>query len=97
MYGLTADEWLHLAAEGHGSEVAPCCGTIGTLREWLSILAVSQGEGEAALYQPEVLNAYAAALADHDALADAAAFPLLHRVVAAIRAELENEGEASTP
>jgi hypothetical protein len=88
MYGLTADEWLHLTAEGQDSEVAPCCGDIGALREWLNGLAAAQGEGESHMFSKIVLDAYEVALASHDTLADAQAFPLLHRVLAGVREEL---------
>jgi hypothetical protein len=88
LYGLTADEWLHLAAEGQDSEVAPCCGDIGQLREWLNGLAAAQGAGESHMFHKVVLDAYAVALADHDTLADEQVFPLLHRVLAGVREEL---------
>lgn len=87
LYGLTADEWLHLAAEGQDSEVGPCCGDIGALREWLQALASCQGEGESWLVAGPTLDAYETALADHDTLADPEAFPLLHRVLAGVRNE----------
>jgi hypothetical protein len=88
LYGLTADEWLHLAAEGPDSEVAPCCGDIGQLREVLSVLAICQGAGESPLVRRQVLDDYKTALESHDALASAETFPLLHRVLAGIRAEI---------
>ena len=87
LYGLTADEWLHLAAEGQDSEVPPCCGNIGELREYLNALATCQGEGESGIMLRAVLESYEAAADDHDTLADAEAFPLLHRVLAGVRAE----------
>ena len=84
LYGLTADEWLHLAAEGHDSEVAPCCGDIGDLRDNLNALATCQGEGEDWLMRAPVLTVYEAAAEEHG-LSDRAAFPLLHRVLDGIR------------
>jgi hypothetical protein len=42
LFGLTADEWLELAALGEDSEVTPCCGTLGELRELLNTLATFQ-------------------------------------------------------
>lgn len=89
LYGLAADEWFHLACEGQDSEVAPCCGNIGQLREWLQGLASCQGLGESYMMCGSVIEAYEAALSDHDAIADASAFPLLHRVMAGVRAEYE--------
>src|SRR5215469_8248152 len=87
LFGLTADEWLHLACEGQESEVAPCCGDIGQLRDCLQALATLQGEGEAPLLFNSVLESYGTALASHDTLADRAVFPLLHRVLEAVMAE----------
>ena len=87
MYGLTADEWLHLAAEGQDSEVAPCCGNISELREYLNALATCQGEGESGIMLRAVLESYEAAASDHEAITDAEAFPLLHRVLAGVRAQ----------
>jgi hypothetical protein len=87
LYGLTADEWFHLAAEGQDSEVAPCCGDIGEFREWLNALATCQGKGEAYILLGTVLEAYESAAADHDTLRDATVFPLLHRVLGGIRAQ----------
>ena len=91
MYGLTADEWLHLAAEGHDSEVAPCCGDIGALREWLQALTACQGAGESWMLWRPVLDAYNTALSSHDTLASAEVFPLLHRVLAGIGEEMAND------
>lgn len=85
LYGLTADEWLHLACEGENSEVAPCCGDIGELREWLQALTASQDAG---LLAKPVLDAYEVALVGHDMLASPDTFPLLHRVLAGIRGEI---------
>jgi hypothetical protein len=87
LFGLTADEWFHLACEGQDSEVAPCCGNISNLREYLQALATCQGEGEAPLMFASVLEAWEIALASHDTLAEPETFPLLHRVLTAILAE----------
>ena len=91
LYGLSATEWLHLASEGPDSEVAPCCGDIGQLREYLQVLTTSQGPGESALLARGLLAAYETALASHDTLNDEKTFPLLHRVLAGARATLEHE------
>lgn len=93
LYGLTADEWFHLACVGPDSEVAPCCGDIGQLREWLSGLASCQGPGESYMMCGSVIEAYDIALSDHETLAEAEAFPLLHRVMAGVRTEYEPCGE----
>lgn len=86
-YGLTADEWLQLAAIGTDSEVQPCCGDIDELRGWLNCIATNQGEGQTSLLRDPTLAAYQTALDSHDTLADRATFPLLHRVLDGIRAE----------
>lgn len=87
-YGLTADEWLHLAAEGPDSEVQPCCGDIGALRDVLNMMATDQAEGGGIPWLTAPLRgAYDAALSSHDTLDDPARFPLLHRVLAGIKAE----------
>ena len=87
-YGLTAEEWLHLAAEGPDSEVAPCCGDIGQLRDVLNMLATDQAQGGGIPWLAKLLcDAYEAARNSHDTLADSARFPLLHRVFAGIRDE----------
>jgi hypothetical protein len=86
-YGLTADEWLHLAAEGPDSEVAPCCGDIGQLRDVLNMLVTEQSPGGLPWLSRPLREAYEAALGSHDSLDDPVLFPLLHRVFAGIRDE----------
>jgi hypothetical protein len=83
-FGLTADEWLHLAAEGDASEVAPCCGNIGALRDGLNALATMQSDNDRFTVQlvgQQVANAYAWCVGGHDGIQDPAMFPLLHRVL----------------
>lgn len=89
LFGLTADEWFHLAAEGDESEVAPCCGNISDFREalnWLAICQETDTQGEpagwaytAALH---VLDLWRAAAEDFDNDPDLESFPLLKRVLA---------------
>ena len=93
LYGLSATEWLHLASEGPDSEVAPCCGDIGQLRDYLQMLTTSQGDGSSLIIVRGFLHAYDVALASHDTLDDAKTFPLLHRVLAGARAEQAAEEE----
>jgi hypothetical protein len=95
-YGLTADEWLHLASEGPDSEVAPCCGDIGQLREYLQALTTSQGKGSSVILGKGLLEAYATALASHDTLSDEQWFPLLHKALAGLRGELAIEEKWTT-
>lgn len=85
LYGLTADEWFALACVGQDSEVGPCCGDIGQLREALQWMATSHGEGEDWLPRRSVREAYESALAGHDTLASSETFPLLHRVLDGIK------------
>ncbi len=86
LYGLTADEWMHLAAEGEDSEVGPCCGNIAELRECLNAMATCQGDGEDWIMRKPVLDAYEAASEDGEhGLSDRSTFRLLHRVLDGIR------------
>lgn len=90
LYGLTATEWLHLAGEGDGSEVQPCCGNLSEVRELLNALATLQSPDDTGMqlaigrHLLEVLGADG----DGHGLDDEAAFPLLHRVLAGVRAQL---------
>jgi hypothetical protein len=85
LYGLTADEWFHLAAMGQDSEVGPCCGNISDFREALNWLATSQGDGEDWLPASAVMRMYHQDSDGHD-LPNQKSFPLLHRVLNGIRA-----------
>lgn len=90
LYGLTADEWLHLAAEGEDSEVAPCCGNLGHIRELLNALATFQSRDDTG-WQLSLGRRIIEALegdGEGHGLHDPRAFPLLHRVLAGIRAQL---------
>lgn len=88
LFGLTADEWLHLAAEGEESEVAPCCGNLGTLRDDLKFLATCQSAGDAGWHRSTGRHILLAVDNDGDnhSLADPEQYPLLARVCAGIRA-----------
>lgn len=90
LFGLTADEWLHLAAEGEDSEVAPCCGNLGHLRDLLRSLATFQAADDTGWHISlghRILEAVEADGEGHD-LHVREAFPLLHRVLDGIRALL---------
>lgn len=93
LYGLTADEWLHLSCEGHASEVANCCGSIESVQDALgAVMSLQPPEYRSMrvmLYRQlrEELDADAE---DGDAghgLSSPGAFPLLHRVLAGLEAE----------
>lgn len=89
LYGLTAEEWLHLAAEGDDSEVAPCCANVSAVRELLNQLATLQA-GDDAGWQLAVgrrLLEVVEADGDGHGLSDREAFPLLHRVLDGVRAQ----------
>jgi hypothetical protein len=89
LYGLTADEWLDLAARGEDSEVPPCCGNLGTLRELLNALATCQADedtGTQLYIGREVLLSLEGDGNGHG-LDSRAGFPLLHRVLDGIRAQ----------
>lgn len=91
LYGLTADEWFHIASEGERSELPPCCGNIGALRDQLRTMLAFQGEGEAYLQQEigkDILVCYETDGDGHN-LTSRDSFPLLHRVLDGIRAQLQ--------
>lgn len=88
-YGLTADEWLHLAAEGEDSEIAPCCGNISQIREILNTLATCQASYDGWLRKAvgkELLESLEADGDGHN-LQDRETFPLLWRVIDGIGQE----------
>jgi hypothetical protein len=86
LYGLTADEWLHLAAEGQDSEVSPCCGNLSELRGALNWLTTSQGDCQDYLAASAVMRAYHLEGDQHNLVTGKDHFPLLHRVLDGIRA-----------
>jgi hypothetical protein len=93
LYGLTADEWLHLASEGGDSEVQPCCGNTGLVRDILNSLATMQGPED--MYTQKFLGRelLSALEADGDGhgLQDPQLHPLLHRVIAGVNAQTSKE------
>lgn len=92
LYGLTADEWLHLAARGEDSEVAPCCGNLSEARELLNQLATLQAPDDTGWQLAvgrRLLEALSADGAGHG-LDDRGQFPLLHRVLDGIREQQAN-------
>jgi hypothetical protein len=93
LYGLTADEWLHLAAEGDQSEVQPCCGNLGELRELLNELVTSQSPDDTGWRRSigkRLLSVYEADREGHG-LPDRAQFPLLHKVLDGLREEIASD------
>lgn len=89
LYGLTADEWLHLASEGEDSEVQPCCGNLGELRDLLRSLATFQSPDDTG-WQLSI-GRHITEVTDGDGeghgLHDREQFPLLHRVLDGIRTQ----------
>jgi hypothetical protein len=96
LYGLTADEWFRLASMNAESEIAPCCGNIGELRDLLRELMTFQSPDETGwriALGERILLVYEAdgnkegdSEAGHG-LGVRAGFPLLNRVLDGIRAE----------
>lgn len=89
LYGLTADEWLHLAGEGEASEVTPCCGNLSEVRELLNALATFQSPDDTGwqLSMGRHLLEVLGADGNGHGLDDRESFPLLHRVLDGIRAQ----------
>jgi hypothetical protein len=94
LFGLTADEWLHLTSEGDKSEVPPCCGNIGTIRDSLRMFTWFQGDDDTAWQKMAGEELLAAVEADGDehGLQDREGFPLLHRVLDGIRKQAAEAG-----
>jgi hypothetical protein len=95
LYGLTAEDWLHLASEGEASEVAPCCASIGAIRDLLNALATEQDPESPGLrwsLGTRLLEAVEADGSQHE-LDDERDFPLLHRVLSGVAAELRERDE----
>lgn len=92
LFGLTADEWLHLAAEGEDSEVPPCCANMSDFRELLNALAVSQGpnNGWVKVFSMQLLDHPEIKEGGHE-LDNAEQFPLLHRVLAGAKELVGNK------
>lgn len=93
LYGLTADEWLHLACEGHGSEVANCCGNIEQIQDTLrAVMTIQPPEYRSMRVMLHKTLTEELAADDHG-LGNPAEFPLLHRVIAGLEAEKAAEHE----
>jgi hypothetical protein len=94
LYGLTADEWFHLASEGEDSEVAPCCGNLGELRDLLRELAMFQSPYDSGWQDSIGRRVLVVVEADGDGhgLGDRGQYPLLHRVLDGIRAQVHGPG-----
>lgn len=94
-YGLTADEWLHLASEGQDSEVTPCCGNLGAIRDTLMAITTCQAEhdGWMRISLGRDLRAQVAADENGHGLSSREHFPLLHRVLDGIAEDEKKEHE----
>ena len=90
LYGLLADEWFHLSCEDENSEVAPCCGTLGALRDGLRELMLFQEPHLAGFREATGRQILQLVKEDDDehGLDDKKQFPILHRVMDGIRADL---------
>jgi hypothetical protein len=96
LYGLTADEWLHLACEGHDSEIANCCGNIEQIQDTLRAIMTMQPLEYRSMRVSlgKMLREYLGedGSGGHG-LDDPAGFPLLHRLLAGLAAEKAAEHE----
>jgi hypothetical protein len=88
-YGLTADEWFQIASNGEDSEVAPCCGNIGQIRDLIRELMMFQSEDDSgwrvSIGKP-LLQAVEADGDGHD-LSSRENFPLFNRMLDGVREE----------
>jgi hypothetical protein len=96
---------LHIASEGEDSEVPPCCGNLGILRDLLRAVTTNQEprvqknelcwpdytEIQLVEYFDDLVQPSKddGAAPDNHGLEDPKAYPLLHRVVDGIRANQE--------
>jgi hypothetical protein len=95
LYGLTADEWFHLACEGEDSEIQPCCGNLGELRDQLRMLMAFQS-GDDLGWQLSIGRRIALVVetdGDGHGLGNPGQYPLLHRVLDGIHAAHPDIGE----
>ena len=92
LFGLTADEWFHLASEGENSEVAPCCGNLGELRDDLRTLMQFQAPEDTGWHLAIGRMIVQVVEVDGDGhnLQDRDQYPLLHRVLDGIK-DLERD------
>jgi hypothetical protein len=92
-YGLTADEWFHLASEGDDSEIAPCCGNLGDIRDLIRTLMTFQAADDISWRKSVGRHLLKSVEADGEGhgLQDREKFPLLHRVLDGIKAEERGE------
>lgn len=99
-YGLTADEWFHLASEGMDSEVQPCCGNIGDVRDLLrEMMPFASCEDDIGWRQSigKRLEQVIEADGEGHGLQNRETFPLLHRVLNGIKQERREEDERWAP
>ena len=98
-YGLTADEWFHIACEGENSEVTPCCGNLGNIRDIIRDLMVFQAPEEVGWRKSlgKLLLDMIKADGNGHGLDDPGRFPLLHRILEGIREEAKLPLEGLLP
>lgn len=88
-YGLTADEWFHVACEGENSEIPPCCGNLGNIRDVIRLFMPFQAPEDLGWRKSMGKHLLELVEADgngHD-LDDPAGFPLLHKILEGIKGE----------
>jgi hypothetical protein len=90
-YGLTADEWFHIACEGDRSEVQPCCGNLGDIRDLIRMIMQFQAPEEWG-WRKSIGKALTIAVeSDQDGhgLSDREMYPLFNRMLDGVKAELK--------
>lgn len=89
-YGLTADEWFHVACEGETSEIPPCCGNIGDIRDIIRYLMVFQALEDFGWRKSIGMHLLEKIEADgnNHGFDDPGQFPLLHKILEGIREEI---------
>jgi hypothetical protein len=89
-YDLTADEWFHIACEGDKSEVQPCCGNLGDIRDLIRMVMQFQAPEEFGWRKSigtQLLEVLAGDEDGHE-LSNREQYPLFNKMIDGIKKEL---------